>query len=143
PNGAGVHASPMISVVTPCVTLDRHRGSRISGRIEWLRMSMKPGLTTMPEASTTSPARPVETLPAGSTSRIRSPEIMPSPRNHGLPVPSTTLAPRINVSMVKSLIPDPPLPQTNGSSLHDDQLGVCALDRFGRELLRTAPGRVP
>ena len=36
PIGAGVHASPMISVVMPCVILERHRPSRMSGTMEWL-----------------------------------------------------------------------------------------------------------
>src|SRR5215471_5465598 len=102
PKGAGVHASPMISVVTPCVTLERQRPSRIRGRIEWLRMSTKPGQTAIPEPSTTSRARPAEMLPAGRTSRTFSPARATSPWNQGLPVPSTTLAPRINTSTLVS-----------------------------------------
>ena len=53
--GAGVQASPMISVVTPCVILDRQRPSIISVRMEWLWISMNPGQATRPAASTTSP----------------------------------------------------------------------------------------
>jgi hypothetical protein len=34
PNGDGVQASPMISVVTPCVIFDRQRPSEKNGMIE-------------------------------------------------------------------------------------------------------------
>ena len=49
-------------------------------------MSMKPGATTSPLASITRFAFPSGTRP---TATIRSPGIATSPRNHGLPVPST------------------------------------------------------
>ena len=53
----------MISVVTPWVILESERPSTSKRRPEWLWISMKPGQTTIPLASTTSPAECVEMLP--------------------------------------------------------------------------------
>ncbi len=99
PNGAGVQLSPMTSVVTRWVILDRLHPSRISGMMEWLWMSMKPGHTTIPAASTSSRAFPAGMRPGGAMSAIRSPCKATSPWYQGLPVPSTTRAPRIKTSI--------------------------------------------
>ena len=80
PKGAGVHASPMISVVTPCVILERHCGSSISGRIECDWMSMKPGRHDHPRR-VHHLARVLRRAvwPAGATAATRSPTIATSP----------------------------------------------------------------
>ena len=77
--GAGVHASPMISVVTPCVILERQRPSIMSGRMEWLWMSMKPGQTTMPAASITVAALLRSSDPGAAMAAMRSPRMARSP----------------------------------------------------------------
>jgi hypothetical protein len=88
----------MISVVTPWVIFDRQRPSIISGRMAWLWMSMKPGQTTWPAASTTSRADAGSMRPGGATAAMRSPASATSPWTQGLPLPSTTRAWRIRVS---------------------------------------------
>ena len=68
--GAFVQPSPRISVVMPCVTLLTMRPSpvRKSSR-EWLWMSMNPGATTSPRASTRSRARARREHPDGGDAR--------------------------------------------------------------------------
>lgn len=79
PKGAGVHSSPMISVVTPWVTFESSRPSVSSGMIEWLWMSMKPGQTIIPAASITSPALAGSSCPAGAMTATLSPRSATSP----------------------------------------------------------------
>ena len=65
-------------------------------------MSMKPGQTTASPASTTSAAFSGGTAPGGVTAATRSPARATSPRNQGLPLPSTTRPPRISTSQTIS-----------------------------------------
>lgn len=98
PAGAGAGEKPHIpvtSVVTPWRTFDSAEGTWRSEKSEWACMSMKPGVTKQPVASTTpraSPAKP------GSTAATRSPRSTTSVGRASAPVPSRTLPPRISQS---------------------------------------------
>jgi hypothetical protein len=89
-DGAGVVASPRISVVTPCVTLLITRPSRHNNAShEWPCTSMKPGATMRPRAFTLCAAELSRSAPGSVTATMRSPLMATSPYIHGLPVPST------------------------------------------------------
>ncbi len=109
-DGAFVVDSPMISVVTPIVTFETTRPSPSprKAKREWLWMSMKPGATTMPEASMRRTAAASERTPGGVTATMRSPRIPTSPGYHALPVPSTMRPPSMTTSNRSEPGPGPP-----------------------------------
>ena len=128
--GPAERCSPSTSVVTPCDTLLSARGSTTSPYSEWACMSMKPGASTSPAASSTSAAggwpAPTSTMVSPATARFA--------RNQGPPAPSTTRAPRIRRSGSGG-VPgrDSPQPENPpGSS------SATAIPR-----IRTAGGRAP
>jgi len=78
--GAGVSPSPMIMVVTPCVTMLITRLSpRSSSASDWAWMSMIPGATTSPRASMRRRAPACAKRPAGAMRAMRSPWMATSP----------------------------------------------------------------
>src|SRR4051794_19689528 len=85
---------PSTTDVTPCQHDDDATGSQPTWASRWVWTSTNPGLTTRPSAS-------IDSRPSPSTSptaAIRSPVTATSPRNDGLPVPSTTVPFRITRS---------------------------------------------
>src|SRR5919198_2757493 len=66
-------------------------------------MSMKPGATTLPVASTTRAASPASD---GATAAMRSPSTATSARRAGAPEPSTTEPPRIRSDHAMALLLD-------------------------------------
>jgi hypothetical protein len=85
--GATEAPSPVTSVVIPCRTLDSTRLSTKRFISDWPSMSMKPGATMLPAASTFRAALAAERSPRAAS---RSPRMPTSARNQGAPVPSTT-----------------------------------------------------
>ena len=86
---------PVTSVVTPWRTLASAEGWARRAKSEWACMSMKPGATMHPAASTTRAASPGR---AGATATTRSPRSPTSACRPGPPVPSRTVPPRISQS---------------------------------------------
>jgi hypothetical protein len=84
--GAIEEPSPVTSVVTPWRTLLAARLSTSTLNSDWPRRSMNPGATTRLVASIVLAAL---TEPSEPTAAMRSATIPTSPRNQGLPVPST------------------------------------------------------
>ena len=70
-----------------------------SGIVVWMCawLSMKPGATIRPRASSTSAAS-TAARPSGATRTMRSPAIATSARYRDPPVPSTTVPPRMTTS---------------------------------------------
>ena len=85
----------MISVVTPWRTLLSAFGLIGSVKSEWVLMSMKPGVTASPLASTMVLASPGSDLPMAS---MRSPAIARSCALPALPLPSNTMPLRMRMS---------------------------------------------
>jgi len=75
-SGATEPPSPVISVVTPCVTLLNTRLSIRTFPSDWPSMSMKPGATINPRTSSVSRAAADPRYP---TAAMRSPEMATSP----------------------------------------------------------------
>ena len=98
--GPFVVDSPMISVVTPMVTLDTTRPSPSPTKLEreWLWISMNPGDTTISVASILTSASALASKPGGVIAVIWSFWIPTSPGNQAFPVPSTIRPPRITTS---------------------------------------------
>ena len=85
-SGAIEPPSPVISVVIPWKILDGRCGFTRMVSSDWPSISMKPGATTSPRAST----RFVASLPASLPMAAIRPERIPrSAEYHGEPVPST------------------------------------------------------
>ena len=86
-SGAGDPPSPVISVVIPWKTFEGSLGFARMVRSDWPSMSMNPGATTAPAASTVRAALAPASRPIAA---MRPPRIPMSPAYHGEPVPSTT-----------------------------------------------------
>ena len=82
---------PVMTVVTPWLTLQAIPGSERTARSSWVWASMKPGETTRPLASISRSPRIASSRP---TAKIRSPSTATSATRRGAPVPSTTVPPR-------------------------------------------------
>src|SRR5712692_2537603 len=104
---------PTTSVVTPWRILDSARRLAKSRQSEWECMSMKPGATVSPAASTISPAGSRERSP---TAVMLSPVTPTSARTAGTPVPSRTCPPEILRSSTRHLFEayDPLAPGRRG-----------------------------
>src|SRR4029078_2390770 len=100
--GAAELPSPVISVVMPWRIFDSTRLSTRRLSSDWPSMSMKPGATYFPPASTRRFAEAFSRLP---TATILSPRTPTSARNHGAPVPSTTRPPATIRSSAAALAP--------------------------------------
>src|SRR5689334_2576333 len=83
-------------------------------------MSMKPGATTSPVASISRLADPGSERP---TATMRSPRTATSPRNHGLPVPSTTVPWRRSRSYSGSAA-DPGAANATSAVIHTKRIAV-------------------
>src|SRR5690606_20677584 len=90
------------SVVIPWWTLGASSGSTKTIRSEWLCMSMNPGQTILPAASTSRPGTPSGIRP---TAAMVSPRIPTSAASPGAPDPSTTVPLRMMVSKFKAAPP--------------------------------------
>ena len=108
PGGAGAGENPHIpvtSVVTPWRIFASADGYARRAKSEWACMSMKPGATTRPVASMARPASPPR---SGAIAVMRSPVSPTSARRPGLPVPSSTVPPRISQSNAMARVSAPP-----------------------------------
>src|SRR6266545_5839640 len=92
---------PTTSVVTPWRILDSARRLAKSRQSECECMSMKPGATVSPAASTVCPAGSRERSP---TALMLSPVIATSAREDGAPVPSSTCPPVILRSSTRRIL---------------------------------------
>src|SRR6185295_3672069 len=77
---------PKTTVVAPCCGENEHSGSHVTCASKWVWLSTNPGEITRPAASIVSFAGP-ESLPISTILPFSTPT---SPRNAGIPEPSTT-----------------------------------------------------
>ena len=78
--GAGVEPSPKMAVVMPWVTLEMTRPSpSVNAATDCAWMSMKPGATTFPVASSRCLVSAFASMPGGVIREIRSPRMAMSP----------------------------------------------------------------